>query len=176
MLFRPSFCCNCGEKIERAEWKLWTSRRFCDLCSTDFSLQEIASKGVILLAAIVAVFGVVRFFAGGTQANLVASKTDRVPVAVIEKSPAATAPVQAVASPPPAANSIEDRRPQTLAAMPAADPPAKVPVETSEAVYICGAATKKGTPCSRRVKGPVRCWQHLGQPAILPPEKLRVTR
>ena len=41
-------------------------------------------------------------------------------------------------------------------------------------VYICGARTKKGTPCSRRVHGPVRCWQHKGMPAMLPPEKLLV--
>lgn len=32
------------------------------------------------------------------------------------------------------------------------------------ALYFCGAITKKGTPCSRRVKSPGRCWQHIGQP------------
>jgi hypothetical protein len=42
-------------------------------------------------------------------------------------------------------------------------------------VYICGARTKKGTPCSRRVHGPVRCWQHKGSPAMLPADKLRVS-
>ncbi len=45
---------------------------------------------------------------------------------------------------------------------------------TVDDTYICGARTKKGTPCSRRVHGPVRCWQHKGLPAILPTEKLRV--
>ena len=40
--------------------------------------------------------------------------------------------------------------------------------------YQCGARTKKGTPCSRRVHGPVRCWQHKGMPAMLPIEKLRI--
>ena len=35
-------------------------------------------------------------------------------------------------------------------------------------VYICGARTKKGTPCSRRVHGPVRCWQHKGLPSMIP--------
>jgi hypothetical protein len=44
-----------------------------------------------------------------------------------------------------------------------------------EDVYICGARTKKGTPCSRRVHGPVRCWQHKGLPAMLPVDKLRVS-
>ena len=50
--------------------------------------------------------------------------------------------------------------------------PAAQPPSTAEQVYICGARTKKGTPCSRRVHGPVRCWQHKGMPAMLPLEKL----
>jgi len=43
-----------------------------------------------------------------------------------------------------------------------------------EDVYLCGARTKKGTPCSRRVHSPARCWQHKGMPAMLPQEKLLV--
>jgi hypothetical protein len=43
-----------------------------------------------------------------------------------------------------------------------------------EQLYTCGARTKKGTPCSRRVHGPVRCWQHKGAKAMLPQEKLIV--
>jgi hypothetical protein len=43
-----------------------------------------------------------------------------------------------------------------------------------EQVYICGARTKKGTPCSRRVHGPVRCWQHKGLKPMMPQEKLLV--
>ncbi|MFL6332019.1 MAG: hypothetical protein ACJ754_01595 [Pyrinomonadaceae bacterium] len=48
------------------------------------------------------------------------------------------------------------------------------PTDPEEVVYICGARTKKGTPCQRRVRGPGRCWQHRGQPAMLPPSKLVV--
>ena len=44
----------------------------------------------------------------------------------------------------------------------------------SENAYTCGARTKKGKPCSRRVAGPVRCWQHKGMPAMLPLEKLLI--
>ena len=43
-----------------------------------------------------------------------------------------------------------------------------------EQTYQCGARTKKGTPCSRRVHGPVRCWQHKGAKAMLPLEKLLI--
>jgi hypothetical protein len=48
------------------------------------------------------------------------------------------------------------------------------PTEPDEVVYICGARTKKGTPCQRRVRAPGRCWQHRGRPAMLPPAKLIV--
>jgi hypothetical protein len=48
------------------------------------------------------------------------------------------------------------------------------PTITVEQNYLCGARTKKGTPCSRRVHGPVRCWQHKGAKAMLPLEKLLI--
>ena len=48
------------------------------------------------------------------------------------------------------------------------------PTDPFEVVSICGARTKKGTPCSRRVRGTGRCWQHRGRPAMLPPSKLIV--
>jgi len=42
-----------------------------------------------------------------------------------------------------------------------------------EAVYICGARTKKGTPCRRRVHAAgERCYQHKGMPAMVSLEKL----
>jgi len=44
-----------------------------------------------------------------------------------------------------------------------------------DAVYICGARTKKGTPCHRRVHAAgERCFQHKGMAEILPPEKLAI--
>lgn len=46
--------------------------------------------------------------------------------------------------------------------------------DSHEVISICGARTKKGSPCSRRVRGTGRCWQHIGKNAILAPEKLIV--
>jgi len=41
--------------------------------------------------------------------------------------------------------------------------------------YICGARTKKGTPCRRRVHtAGERCFQHKGMTAMVPLEKLEV--
>lgn len=51
---------------------------------------------------------------------------------------------------------------------------ANPPATKSPDVYLCGARTKKGKPCSRRVQGPVRCWQHKGSKAMLPDERLIV--
>jgi hypothetical protein len=48
------------------------------------------------------------------------------------------------------------------------------PTDPAETVSICGARTRKGTPCSRRVRGTGRCWQHRGKPAMLPASKLIV--
>jgi len=46
--------------------------------------------------------------------------------------------------------------------------------DPNETVSICGARTKKGTPCSRRVRGTGRCFQHRGKSAMLPASKLVV--
>jgi hypothetical protein len=47
--------------------------------------------------------------------------------------------------------------------------------QIDEPGYICGARTKKGTPCHRRVHVPgERCFQHKGLPSLLPLSKLVV--
>jgi hypothetical protein len=43
----------------------------------------------------------------------------------------------------------------------------------NEEGYICGARTRKGSPCRRRVHvAGERCFQHKGLPAMVPLEKL----
>ncbi|MET0752482.1 MAG: hypothetical protein ABWZ66_03880 [Pyrinomonadaceae bacterium] len=179
MSYKPKFCCQCGEKIERVDWKLWTSRKFCELCATDFGISEKILKFVFGLSIIFGLAGFASFW--------------RTP----EKS-VPLAPNQLVAS-APNVNKIETNRtisPQnssnTLVQTVQAQPnnsakqlknevvPANLKTKqlesgVQEATYFCGAPTKKGTPCSRRVKGGGRCWQHAGQPAMLPQEKLIVS-
>jgi hypothetical protein len=42
-------------------------------------------------------------------------------------------------------------------------------------VYLCGARTKKGTPCRRRVHtAGERCYQHKGMPAMVSLDKLTI--
>lgn len=128
--YRPNFCSECGDKIVRLRWRVWTSRRFCDKCGLRFArtqwLQRVSAT--IALVCVGMLMGR-------------ACRRERPPL-VIERT--VTTPAQA---------------------------PAEVPA-TLEQLYTCGARTKKGTPCSRRVHGPVRCWQHKGAAAMLPVEKL----
>jgi hypothetical protein len=183
MLFRPSFCCNCGERIDRAEWSLWHSRRFCDLCKTTFPVQEVLPKALVLLSALVLVVGAVNYFAGGPgrrelamtrPAGLKQMPEPARPAdqAAVPESPANVKPVSPPAVP------VDDRntsaRTQTMVSP--ANPVTRSTPEAAMSVYYCGAETKKGTPCSRKVKGNVRCWQHAGMPAMLPPDKLLVSR
>jgi len=139
-MYRPNFCSQCGEKIIRLRWRLWTSRRFCDRCLPQFRRERWLASLLVI-----ATFVFLGFISGR------ALKPNPPPVVIKRIAPAPTSPQQ---TPPPTGPTQSPSFPQ------------------EEQVYICGARTKKGTACSRRVHGPVRCWQHKGMPAMLPPEKL----
>jgi len=163
MLYRPNFCCNCGEKIERAEWSLVTSRRFCDPCASELNIADWTPK-VITLVVLLACFALISSFSRPTTPT---SKHDGVKAAVEarratnvfgDSNSNTTLPPQVQSQPPTIAGNatISNTAPQNDLAR---------TVKSSEAVYFCGALTKKGTACSRRVKKPgERCWQHAGMP------------
>ena len=134
-IYRPNFCSECGSKIIRLRWYLWTSRKYCDKCVRSFRKEQwIQPFGAALI-----------LLAGGI---LIGRATRReLPPITINRTIAASETAAVAAS---SSESLSDE------------------------VYICGAKTKKGTPCSRRVHGPTRCWQHKGLPAMLPNEKLIV--
>lgn len=162
MLYRPNFCCHCGEKIERAEWPLLASRKFCDVCQSELKLSEWMPK-VILSAVLITVFAVISsFFRPGQSAK------NSVPTA-LPQSTIARLTVNSNATPTSIQQSQTGPNVNT-ASVSATDSVAlkTTPiVKAAEGVYFCGAATKKGTPCSRRVKRQgERCWQHAGMPAM----------
>ncbi len=157
-MYRPNFCSECGARILRLHWYAWTSRRFCDGCSKRLIKQRLKNPlvGVIALLGIGMIIG-----RAGRPAP---------PPLIIERS--ATSPLYKpqgngasgeTDKPPPNAESTNSPPTQNSQATPG-----------EELVYICGARTKKGTPCARRVHSAVRCWQHKGSPAILPTDKLMV--
>jgi hypothetical protein len=161
-LYKPSFCCECGERVVRARWRVWTSRGFCAVCARRFSRGRLRSS--LLLACAL-------FLPGFLLGRLLRPPA---PPLVLERGAQGLAPLPAAPAGQgrgePAAGAVS--RPE-----PAYGPDGAAnerPTDPEEVVYVCGARTKKGTPCQRRVRAPGRCWQHRGMPAILPPSKLIV--
>ena len=163
-MYKPNFCCECGERVVRARWRVWTSRRFCAACGR--RLRRVRLSASVVLAC--ALFG-----PGFLLGRLASPPTP--PPLVVERGAVQLAPPAAAheLTEGPARAGVGGER----KAEPAYGPDGTAnerPTEPEEVVYVCGARTKKGRPCQRRVRGPGRCWQHRGAPAILPPSKLVV--
>ena len=162
-MYRPNFCAECGNHVERARWRWWTSGRFCAACDGRFKRRR----------AVAAVFGSLALLGAG----FVAGRAGRpvAPPLVIERGTPFYAPA---ANPLSAPASLATAEQPTRANAPggarygADGSPDERPTDPSETISMCGARTKKGTPCSRRVRGTGRCWQHVGRSAILPASKL----
>lgn len=164
MFYKPKFCCNCGERIQRAEWKILTSRRFCDVCGIENQGQEWLPRVIVCLGVTAGIFGLGSYIGGSRPVDqfvplrLAQSESGRPNAAVPSSNPQPPITGPAVSAPsdraiiPPDKATKEQPMPQIRA--------------SEEAVYYCGALTKKGKPCSRRVKEKGRCWQHLGQPTL----------
>jgi hypothetical protein len=153
MLYRPQFCCHCGEKIIRARWTPLTSRRFCDFCEIEQKQHDLIPRAAMCIAVLVGAAGVTAYLAGGGP------EPSRHPEEVQSRGSSRTlteptAPKSNVASSPAnvAPVNIEQR--------------GREKNSSTETVYYCGALTKKGTPCTRRVKTKGRCWQHTGRQPV----------
>ena len=148
-MYRPKFCIECGAKIIRLSWHPWTSRKFCAHCAPRFAKEQIMP--VAVAGAVLLLIGLALGYAERrvTPPLLIARNPDS-PVA--SSSPQKTSTTQTVDT--------------------GANANAVLTPESADVTYMCGARTKRGTPCTRRVHGLVRCWQHKGMPAMLPPEKL----
>lgn len=175
MFYKPKFCCDCGEKIERKVWKPWTSRRFCNVCESDFKIRDWLPRVVVLIGLLGAIFGFGSYLQR-TEKPL--DLTKNVQAANVENRPRADA-----ANIP--RGLVGNRSNETASANQnkAAPDQKTLPVQlegqqnpADETVYFCGAKTKKGKPCTRLVKGGGRCWQHTGRPAMMPQEKLLAAR
>ncbi len=168
MLFRPSFCANCGERIERAEWSILTSRRFCAVCEIEYKGHEWLPRAVIGISVLIGIFGFGSYLnSGSTSSDLQALRQPRRLAELHDSDNRAVS------------RSVSNTRTETAAAgkpaqidfsststTPAPAKFARPKTEIDEPINYCGAETKKGTPCSRRVKGNIRCYQHAGMPAM----------
>jgi hypothetical protein len=120
-LYKPNFCCECGEPVLRPRWRVWTSRRFCRACVPRF--RRAGLRRVLLLASLL-------FLPGFLLGRLLRPSP---PPLVLERgaqAPAPLAPEPAKSSPQPAYG------PDGTAT--------ERPTDPEEVVYVCGARTKKG--------------------------------
>ena len=154
-MYRPNFCVECGTKLLRLRWHFWTSRRFCNDCARRLRKARFIPAFFAALALVAA------GYVGGR------ARRPAPPPLVIERR--SDSPLRDIEPGRP-----NPREAKTQSGANLTEAPSSSASSVEETVYLCGARTKKGTPCSRRVHGPVRCWQHKGLPAMLPPEKLLV--
>jgi hypothetical protein len=165
-VYQPNFCAECGERVVRERWRVWMSGRFCDDCGRRFRVRRIYAP--LGLCAVLLGAGFVAGRAGRpAQPPLVVIKGGAVDAHATHGKAETDARGHAASSGAVTA--------KASSASEGADGTAgERPTDPAEVVSICGARTKKGTPCSRRVRGTGRCWQHRGRSAILPPAKLTV--
>ena len=167
MLFRPTYCCGCGDKIERAQWRFWTSRRFCELCESANQPFDLMSRGVVLFGGLISLFWLGSLIVPTTDAQ---PKEENARITNVQNIENGQQRSRTLKADPRTADttgkkiteddlvSAKESSPLTLSAK---------QNESPERVYICGARTKKDTACSRRVKMPgSRCFQHRGMPAM----------
>ena len=145
-MYKPNFCAQCGQKVLRLKSHFWTSRRFCDDCARALRRERLLPW--MLTVALIAGAG---YIAG--RARTPAAP----PLTIIRR---ADSPLTSPEDPGPVKSVSTDKTSTT--------------VSSEEEVYLCGAETKKGTPCSRRVHGPVRCWQHKGERSMVSQDKLLI--
>jgi len=172
-MYRPNFCVECGERVVRARWRWWTSRRFCATCARRFRRRRIIAR--LGLCAVLVGLGFALGRRGGARA------TSPPPLLVIERGGAEVAPLDADGAPVQGGGGAGTGQGGADADIPEQQrrygpdgTSGERPTEASEVVSMCGARTQKGTPCQRRVRGTGRCWQHRGKSAMLPPSKLIV--
>jgi len=152
-MYKPNFCAECGTKLLRLRWHVWTSRRFCNNCARHLRKARFVPALFAAVALVIAGYVVGRIQRPSPPPLIIERKSS----SPLSDREAGTSTLRSSAS-ESGANSTEAG--------------VSSPTTVEEIIYLCGARTKKGTPCSRRVHGPVRCWQHKGMPAMLPQEKL----
>lgn len=145
-MYRPNFCAECGERVERERWRWWTSEKFCGVCEKNAAkANRFWLAGFLLLFCCGAVGGI-------------SYQIGRVSAAVPLR-------VEQITSGAAGGERKEDEKKSF--SNPRSDS-AHSSAQANAPVYLCGARTKKGKPCSRRVSAEgERCWQHQGKRSMM---------
>lgn len=166
-MYRPNFCVECGERLARrqrrnwrAQVKVWTGAwargSWCDDCARRLGRNGFVRALAFFLLVAISAFSFGRYL--------------RPPSPPLIISRAANSPLSDLS-----VNFNEPARGAARKGSDSTDQEAALNQAADEKAYICGARTKKGTPCRRRVHlAGERCFQHKGMSAIVPLEKLEV--
>jgi len=160
-MYRPNFCAECGERLTRRDWRariqFW-AKAWCDDCAR--RLGQYGFAGVARSTAIISIIAISAFAFG----RCLRPAPPPLIISRAANSPLSDLPVNFNDAARSTNRKQGESRSQDVAG-----------VDREDAAYICGARTRKGTPCRRRVHAAGdRCFQHKGMPAILPLEKLEV--
>ena len=153
-------------------------------CEAEYKGQILMAQGSVVLCLVIGLFGIGSYIKSGAADS--GHRVTREPQRFVDRQPVQQ--LSTLDHPPAASNGALPPEYQIPAqaetqlyaqnqsvsepAIPPSAPVAAPPVmqrpvvRVESAVYYCGAETKKGTPCARRVKGPTRCYQHVGMPAM----------
>lgn len=150
---RANFCVECGERLARRGWRARLAGRFCDRCAQRLGAVKVIRPLMVLVVIAVAAFAVGRYLRPAPPPLIIQRAAN---------SPLSDKPIEIGNSPSRTTSINADKKNKD-----------QVTSLTSEEGYLCGARTKKGRPCKRRVHtAGVRCFQHKGLAAMVPLDKL----
>ena len=131
----PRFCSECGKKILARRKRALRARAFCKECAPP-AWRSRLGPGAALVLLIALSFAAGRYTVSREPFYFIGTPVDLAP----------------------AADRLAENNPLPPPAQPLGEP-----AETTTA--LCGAPTKSGAPCRRRVRGGGYCFQHRDKPA-----------
>lgn len=186
MSYTPKYCCECGDRIEDVNKGLLASRRFCQLCETSHKLEDWMPRIILGLGILFGIIGIGGYFQIAERspnlavkqlaANQERAKTESANEKELPNNVLNADDLQAIT-----VEDVQSKAEVKTIRTPVIEKIKELPNRSEQKsvalpVYFCGAETKKGTACSRKVKGGGRCWQHEGREAMMPQKDLLISR
>lgn len=158
MTHMRKFCSECGGPINARRAGFSLARTHCDKCAPRFHLRWFVKAASLALLIVVA------FIIGRHSAPQRTQYLLGTPIDPIAAKPSAVSASAAIPAPPETskANAATPTPQETPATTAVASAPRETPATGTgdDIVTICGARTKSGKLCQRKVKGGGYCWQH----------------
>ncbi len=137
-----NFCSNCGEQLKANRASVLSARSYCSRCAPRFRLSRlvmiVSFAGCLIIGYAFGRYNTPRqpFYLLGTPIDPITNSNQR-----------SETNAQANANKTNANKSATPNSPLSESS-------------TDEVVKLCGAPTKSGRPCRRKVVGGGYCWQH----------------